>query len=124
MKVQGCKREMHDDEGAYRYNGRARSASCLAAWRQTTLAAWTNGRPAATKECAKFSAGRSGRDANDDMALLLLSAMMMMMLPWSLLLLFVGEGRAGRADWDGSICCDSQSSTNRQCLLGTSSSAW
>ena len=109
MKVQGCKREMHDDEGVYRHNGRARSASCLAAWRQTTLAAWTNGRPAATKECAKFSAGRSGRDANDDMALLLLSAMMMMMLPWSLLLLLL----SARKEQVGQIWTAAYAATSR-----------
>lgn len=35
----------------------------------------------------------------------------------------VSEERAGRAGLDSSICCDSQGSTNRQRLLGASSSA-
>lgn len=40
----------------------------LSTWRRLTLIEGANDGRAQTRECAKFSAGRSGRDANDDMA--------------------------------------------------------
>ena len=50
------------------FTGTTVRPAALGSWQRLTLIELANGERAQTRHCAKFSAGRSGRDANDDIA--------------------------------------------------------